>query len=135
MNKKVLILLIPMIMLSITSFANNVVDNTITKTIEIKEVNENQISIDEKIEYLGESFLLSDVKKEKIAKPTKKIEEKKELELTTDNKEEVFSPKKSNKRKFILQSCIIIVSIPLGPYALFSFKKLMIVNRQSQVIP
>ena len=80
MNKKVLILLIPMIMLSITSFANNVVDNTITKTIEIKEVNENQISIDEKIEYLGESFLLSDVKKEKIAKPTKKIEEKKELE-------------------------------------------------------
>ena len=91
MNKKVLILLIPMIMLSITSFANNVVDNTITKTIEIKEVNENQISIDEKIEYLGESFLLSDVNKEKIAKPTKKIEEKKELELTTDNKEEVLS--------------------------------------------
>lgn len=95
MNKKILILMIPIILFAITIFAkeNTQVEDKITKTIETTEDKEQQTldSINETIEYLGEKYVLSDVKKEKVNSLTKEIQETKKLELSTNNKAEVLS--------------------------------------------
>ncbi len=95
MNKKILFLIIPVILFGITVFAkeNSQVENTIIKTIETTEKEEQQTIdlIDETVEYLGEKYVLSDVKKEKINSLTKEIHETKKLELSTNNKEEILS--------------------------------------------
>lgn len=94
MNKKILILMIPMLLFGIIVLAeeNSLVDN---KLIKIFEVNENQTIdstiLEEKIEYLGENYLLSDVKKEKISPPIKEVQEIKKLELSTNNKNDILT--------------------------------------------
>lgn len=94
MNKKICILMIPIILFSITVFAKEtLLGNTLVKTIEIKKENDEKTinSIDKELTYLGEKYTLTNIQKDNIEFSTKEVKDIKEIELSYNNKEQVLS--------------------------------------------
>lgn len=87
MNKKILLFFIPMIVISNLAFASDSINlnNTITKTIEIRDEKELNL-IEKNITYNEETYSLISTIKEEIDVITKEVEETKEIELETDDK-------------------------------------------------
>lgn len=93
MNKKILLAFIPMIIISNFVFAsdsNIANDNTITKTIEIKDETELNL-IEKSITYNEENYLLTNTIKEEVDNVSKRVEKTKEIELETNNQNEILS--------------------------------------------
>lgn len=93
MNKKILILMIPILLFSITVFAKEVLlENTLIKTIEIKKENAEQTinSINKELTHLGNKYTLSNIQKEDIGIPTKEVQKVEEIELSYNNRENVL---------------------------------------------
>ena len=94
MNKKICILMIPIILLSITVFSKEtLLGNTLVKTIEIKKEDDEKTinSIDKELTYLGEKYTLTNIQKDNIEIYTKEVKDIKEIELSYNNKEKVLS--------------------------------------------
>lgn len=94
MNKKISMIMIPILLFSVSVFAKEtLLEDTLIKTIEIKKENDEQTmsSIDKELTHLGNKYILSNIQKENIEIPTKEVKNTKDIELSYNNKEQVLA--------------------------------------------
>ena len=136
--KKILLFMIPLLLLSSSVYAtdNNKVNDIITKTeiINISDEENFLNTIDKTIDNNGITYLLDNIYNEKLeTTTTKTVEQKKVIELSTNNKDEILNtfPEsiKYNKDNYkgtlnIVDSSLVITSKDNGSYeTIDSFEK------------